>query len=151
MVITAILANPLLYLCAKNFKNMKKISFIKTDSVPELNNNQINQVEQTSIPSISENTSNSQQSGIEKFDVVLKNLNKIIDKLTSIELNSSIPKIWLTEQEAAALLNISRRQVYNMRVNGRIGATCLNGKQMYKIQEINSILEANYTKPFKTK
>lgn len=131
---------------------MEKNSNQKTDSAPEvLNNDPINEVTNASIPPLPENPSNSKQLGIEKFEVVLKNLNKILDKLNKLEVKSSIPKVWLNELEVAALLNISRRQVYNMRVNGKLGASCVNGKQMYRLQDVNNVLEINYNKPFKTK
>ena len=75
----------------------------------------------------------------------------IIEKMEKLQPTSSIPKIWLTEPEVAVLLNVSRRQIYNMRVTGKLGASCVNGKQLYKLQDINNILEKAYNKPFKTK
>ncbi|MFZ4796572.1 MAG: helix-turn-helix domain-containing protein [Bacteroidia bacterium] len=56
---------------------------------------------------------------------------------------------WINDADAAKMLNICKRQLYNLRVTGVLGFARLNGKNMYKISDIDRLLEKHYVKSFK--
>ncbi|MCL3781169.1 DNA-binding protein [Prolixibacteraceae bacterium JC049] len=53
---------------------------------------------------------------------------------------------WIDAQEVMHALNISKRTLQTLRDNGTIPYSRLNGKFYYKLSDIESLLEHNYSK-----
>jgi hypothetical protein len=89
----------------------------------------------------------------ETIDTRLSNIeNLLLDLKHSPNANTNhsiVANQWISDPDAAKMLKVCTRQMYNLRITGELGFTKINGKVFYKISDIEFLLEKNYVKSFK--
>lgn len=79
---------------------------------------------------------------------LLINLDEIRSLLMANQKKQPLTDVWLTIEEAMALLKISKRTLQTYRDEGMIGFTQIKGKIYFKATDINDFLERHYHNPF---
>jgi hypothetical protein len=67
---------------------------------------------------------------------------------TKIEL---FKESWIDGQDVMLALNISQRTLQTLRDSGTLPFSRINGKLYYKVSDLESLLESNYTQTLKSR
>ncbi len=71
-------------------------------------------------------------------------LNQILSEIKSLKENSTLKKTWIDSKAVMSLLCIDTRTLQNYRDTGVLPFSKFGGKIMYKVSDIEEILERNY-------
>ena len=90
-------------------------------------------------------------SEILKTNIIEENQTKYIGEVVLLKksdlegflMSLSVIKKYLTVDEAAKYLSISRKQIYNLRAGNKIPYYKLEGKILFKISELDKFIEKN--------
>ncbi|MHA1748711.1 MAG: helix-turn-helix domain-containing protein [Promethearchaeota archaeon] len=82
------------------------------------------------------------------LDEIKSRLEVIDSKLESIQKSKSSNKDWLTNQEAAKILDVTLRTLQNYRDKGILPFSQVGSKIYYKVADIKKHLEGHYVKSF---
>lgn len=79
----------------------------------------------------------------------LKSRLEVIDsKLESVQNEKPPEKVWVTNKEAAEILNVTLRTLQNYRDNGILSFSQVGSKIYYKVAELEKHLERHYVASF---
>lgn len=81
---------------------------------------------------------------IQKLSQEIKVIFVYLQQLEKTRLEG-FKKVWIDEQEVIQILRIKKRTLQTLRNNGTLPHSRINGKFYYKLSDIESLLEANYS------
>ena len=83
---------------------------------------------------------------IQLMEELSKDFTLIKEYIMSVKQSkSSLNDAWMDGQEVMLLLKISKRTLQSMRDNGTLPFSRINGKFYYKAEDIQIMLESNYS------
>ena len=88
---------------------------------------------------------------IQLMEELSKDFTLIKEYIMSVKQSKStmLNETWMDGQEVMLLLKISKRTLQSMRDNGTLPFSRINGKFYYKAEDIQIMLESNYSSSIK--
>jgi hypothetical protein len=89
---------------------------------------------------------------VQLMEELTKDFTLIKEYIMSVNQSKSklLKDTWMDGQEVMLLLKISKRTLQSMRDNGTLPFSRINGKFYYKAEDIQLMLESNYSSSKKT-
>ena len=82
---------------------------------------------------------------IQLMEELSKDFTLIKEYIMIVKQSKSLNDAWMDGQEVMLLLKISKRTLQSMRDNGTLPFSRINGKFYYKTEDIQLMLESNYS------
>ena len=85
----------------------------------------------------------------EAFNAIIRQLEEIKLAVTKKEKQTPLSEVWIINEDAAQLLNVSKRTLQTYRDEGILSFSQIGSKIYYRASDIEAHLQKHYNKAFK--